>query len=163
MSLVISVAIAVLVVAGAGMTTVQVIHGTERNEHKAKVTRQAHNLGRWFGRDALMAENITADDDPETADEEFITIDWKEWISGETYNIRYIWLDDVDSLKKVQRNQVKRDKDGDVIEDTTSLIAYSLYSANLSRQDNTWILNLETLSGERSSVQEYRVTTRLNQ
>ncbi len=162
-SLAVTVAIAAMIAAGAGMTTIQVIRGTERNEHQAKVTQQAHNLGRWFSRDALMAESITAGDDPGTADDEFITMYWKEWISGDTYNIRYIWLDDVESLKKVQRNQVKRDKDGAVTENKTSMIAYSLYSANLSKQDNTWILSLETRSGQRSSIQEYRATKRLNQ
>ncbi len=161
-SLAVAVAIAAMIAAGAGMTTIQVIRGTERNEHQARVTQQAHNLGRWFSRDALMAENITAGDDPETVDDEFITIYWREWISGDTYNIRYIWLDDVDSSKKVQRNQVKRDKDDAVTENITSLIAYSLSSANLSRQDNTWILNLETCSGQKSSIQEYRATKRLN-
>jgi len=161
-SLAVTVAIAAMIAAGAGMTTIQVIRGTERNEHQARVTQQAHNLGRWFSRDALMAENITAGDDPETVDDEFITIYWREWISGDTYNIRYIWLDDVDSSKKVQRNQVKRDKDDAVTENITSLMAYSLSSANLSRQDNTWILNLETCSGQKSSIQEYRATKRLN-
>lgn len=161
-SLAVAVAIAALIAAGAGMTTIQVIKGTERNEHHARVTQQAHIFGRWFSRDALMAENITAGDDPGTVDDEFITIYWKEWISGDTYNIRYILLDDVDSLKKVQRNQVKRDKDGAVTENITSPVAYSLYSANLSKQDNTWILSLETRSGQKSSIQEYRATKRLN-
>jgi len=161
-SLAVAVAIAALIAAGAGMTTIQVIKGTERNEHHARVIQQAHIFGRWFSRDALMAENITASDDPGTVDDEFITMYWKEWISGDTYNIRYIWLDDVESLKKVQRNQVKRDKDGAVTENITSLMAYSLYSANLSKQDNTWILSLETRSGQKSSLQEYRATKRLN-
>ena len=160
--LAVAVAIAALIAAGAGMTTIQVIKGTERNEHHARVTQQAHILGRWFSREALMAENITAGDDPGTVDDEFLTLHWREWISGDTYNIRYIWLNDADSLNKVQRNQVKRDKNGAVTENKTSMIAYSLYSANLSRQDNTWILSLETRSGQKSSIQEYRVTKRLN-
>jgi type II secretory pathway component PulJ len=161
-SLAVAIAIGSLIAAGAGMTCIQIIKGTERNNDRAEVIQQAHNLGRWFSRDAPMAEEITAGDDPETGDDELLTIYWKDWESGETHDISYIWLDDVDSLKKLKRNQVMRDKDGAVTENITSLIAYSLYSANLSQQDNTWILNVETHSGNRSSVQEYRTTQRLN-
>jgi Tfp pilus assembly protein PilE len=163
LSLAVTVAIAAMIAAGAGMTSLQVIRGTERNEDHAKVTQQAHNVGRWFSRDALMSGNITAGDDPETGDDEFFTIYWKDWESGDTYDIRYIWLDDVDSLKKLKRNQVMRDKDGDIVENRASLIADSVYSANLSQQDDTWILSIETRSGQKSSVQEYRTMPRLKQ
>lgn len=161
-SLAVAIVIAAIIAAGAGMTTVQIIRGTERNEDHAQVIQQAHNLGRWFSRDALMSENITAGDDPETGDDEFITIYWRDWVSGDTFDTRYLWLDDVDSLKKVKRNQVRRDTEGAVIENTTSLIAFSIYSANLSQQDDTWVLNVEARSGQRSSVQEYKATKRLN-
>ena len=161
-SLAVAIAIGSLIAAGAGMTCIQIIKGTERNNNQAEVTQQAHNLGRWFSRDAPMAEEITAGNDPETVDDELLTIYWKDWESGETYDISYIWLDDVDSLKKLKRNEVMRDKEGDVAENVTSLIAFSIYSANLSQQNDTWILNVETHSGNRSSVQEYRTTQRLN-
>jgi type II secretory pathway pseudopilin PulG len=162
-SLAVAIAIGALVAAGAGMTCIQVIKGTERNENHAEVIQQAHNLGRWFSRDALMAENITAGDDPGTGDDELLTIYWRDWESGDTFDTRYIWLNDVDSLKRLKRNQVMRDKDGVVTENITSLIAYSIYSASLSQQDDTWIVNVEACSGQKSSVQEYRTAKRLNQ
>jgi Tfp pilus assembly protein PilE len=161
-SLAAAIAIGSLIAAGAGMTCLQIIKGTERNNNRAEVIQQGHNLGRWFSRDALMAEDITAGNDPETGDDELLSIYWKDWESGETYDIRYIWLDDVDSLKRLKRNQVMRDKEGTLAENITSLIACSIYSANLSQQNDTWILNLETHSGNRSSVQEYRTAQRLN-
>jgi len=160
-SVVAAIAVASLVAAGAGMTSMQIIKGTARNEDHAEVVRQAQNLGRWFSRDALMAGNITAGDDPETGDDELLTIYWKDWESGDTYDIRYIWLDHVDSLKQLKRNQVMRDKDGAVVENTASLMAHSIYSANLSQQDNTWILGIETHSGSKQSVKEYKITKRL--
>jgi hypothetical protein len=156
-----AIAIAALVAAGAGMTSIQIIRGTERNEDHAEVVRQAQNLGRWFSRDALMAGNITAGDDPETGDDELLTLYWKDWESGDTYDIRYIFLDHVDSLKQLKRNQVMRDKDGIVVDDTTSLMAYSIYSANISQQDDTWILNVEAHSGPKQTVREYKITKRL--
>ena len=162
-SLAVTIAIAAMVAAGAGMTTVQIIKGTERNEDHAQVIQQAQNLGRWFSRDALTAANITAGDDLGTGDDEFLTIYWKDWESGDAYDIRYIWLDDVDSLKKLKRNHVKRDKDGDIISSTTSLMADGIYSADLSLQASTWILNVEARSGQKSSIREYRVMKRISQ
>lgn len=161
-SLAVAIAISAIIAAGAGMTSMQIIRSTERNENHVEVVRQAQNLGRWFSRDAQMSENITAGDNPGTADEEFITLYWKDWESGDMFDIRYLWIDRADSLKRIKRNQVTRDRDGDVTENITSLIADSIYSANLSQQDNTWILNIETRSGQKSSVREYKITKRLS-
>jgi type II secretory pathway component PulJ len=161
-SMVVTIAIAALIAFGALITSFQIIKGTARNENHAEVIRQAQNLGCWFSRDALMAANITAGDNPETSDDELLTIWWKDWESGDTFDIRYILLDYADSLKQLKRNQVMRFKDGGVAENTTSLIAHSVYSANLSQQDDTWILNIETHSGQKQSVKEYKITKRLD-
>jgi len=161
-SIAVTIAIAALIAAGAGMTSLQIIRGTARNENHAEVIRQAQNLGSWFSRDALMAESITAGDNPETGDDELLTIYWKDWESGDTFDIRYILLDYVDSLKQLKRNQVMRYKDGTVGDNTTSLMAFGVYSASLSQQDDTWILNIETHSGQKQSVTEYKITKRLD-
>jgi type II secretory pathway pseudopilin PulG len=161
-SVVVASAIGALVVLGAGMTTMQIIRGTEGNEELSEVVRQAQNLGRWFSRDALMAANITAGDNPGTGDDELLTISWKDWESGDTYDIRYIWFDYVDSLKQIKRNQVMRDKDGYVVEDVTSLLACGIYSANVSEQADIWTLNVDACAGDRHAVREYKITQRLN-
>ncbi len=160
--LAVSIAIAAIITAGAGMTTVQIIKGTERNENHATVIRQAHNLGRWFSRDALTAANVTAGDDPETADSELMTIFWKDWESADIYNISYIWLEGSDSLWQIKRREVMRDMDGAVVNNTTTLIANGIYSANLTQQDDTWILDIETRSGQDSSALEFKVAKRLD-
>jgi Tfp pilus assembly protein PilE len=160
-SIVVTIAIGGMVAAGASMTALQVIMGTERNENQARVIQQAHNLGRWFSRDALASENISCNDNPDTGDDEFISLYWEDWQSGETYDIYYILIDDNDSLKRVERKRIKHNIDGAVTENTTTMIADSVYSANISQQENTWILNIETRWGERSSIQEYKITRRL--
>lgn len=160
--LAVSLTIMAIIAAGAGMTTMQIIQVTELNEDQATVTQNAHNLERWLYRDILMADNITAGDNPATEDDEFITILRKDWESGDTYDIRYNWLDYVGSLKKLERRQIVSDRDSIIVSDGTSLIAYGIYSANCSQQDNTWIINFETRSGLKSSVQEFKVTKRLN-
>ena len=83
-------------------------------------------------------------------------------IYGDTFDIRYLWIDDVDSLKQIKRKQVTRDSYGAVTENFTTLMAFGLYSANVSQQDDTWIMCVEARSGEKSSLQEYKVTKRLD-
>ena len=131
LTLAVTIGITAMIAAGAGMTVMHIFRGTERNENQTEVVRQAQNLGRWFGRDALMAENITAGDNPGTGDDEFVSMFWKDWETGNTYNITYKWFDDADSLKLIKRNQIMRDKNGAVVSDVTSLIANSIYTANI--------------------------------
>jgi len=161
-TLVIVIAISAMIAAGAGMTTIQIIKGTERNEDHIQAIRQAQNLGRWFSRDAMMSENITAGDDTGTSDVELLTSYWKDWENGDTFNVHYLCFDDVDSLMQIKRTLITRDKDGAITENITTLVAFGIYSANLSQQDDTWIMSVEARSGQKNAVQEYRVTERLN-
>ena len=160
-NLMVAVAITTMVALGALITTFHVVKSTKRNEEHVRVTQQAQNLGRWFSRDAMMADSISLTDNPGTGDEEFLTIYWKDWESGEAYDICYILLDDADSLMQVRRNQVKRNLDGDVTENFTTLMADSIYSVNITQLDRTWILNIETHCGQKSSIKEYKITKRL--
>ncbi|MFC2033609.1 hypothetical protein ACFLUB_03750 [Chloroflexota bacterium] len=161
--LAVAVAISAVIAAGAGMTTVQVINGTQRNNDHATAIRQAQNLGSWFSRDALMAQTINATDDSGTADDEFVIIYWKDWESGDTHDIRYVWLDGADSLKYLQRKQITRDKNSIETGNTTTLVAGNVYSANLTQQTNTWCLSVETRSGQKSLIREYKIGQRLAQ
>ncbi len=161
-NLIVVVAIAAMIAAGAGMTATQILRGTERNETHIEAVRHAQNLGRFFSRDVMMAEKVTAGDDLGTADEEFVTMYWKDWENGDTFNVRYLWLDDVDSSKRVKRNLLERDKDGTVTGNTTTLIAYRICSANVSQDNDTWILNVETDLGNRILQREYKITDRLS-
>jgi len=161
-SLVVAVAVAAIIAVGAGITVTQILMGTDRNEQHIEAVRQAQNLGRFFSRDAMMADDITAGDDLETADEELVSMYWKDWANGDTCNVRYLWLDDVDSSKRVKRNVLERDKDGIVTDNTTTIIAYRIYSANITQDNDTWILNVETDLGSRNLLREYKVTDRLS-
>ncbi len=161
--LAVAIAITAIIVAGAGMGTVQVIKGTQRNNDHMTVIRQAQNLGSWLSRDALMAQTINASDDAGTAEDEFVIMYWKDWENGDTHDIRYIWLDGANSLKIFKRKQLTNDKDGLEIGNTTTLIAHSIYSANLSQQGSTWWLSVETRSGQRSLMREYKINQRLEQ
>lgn len=162
LTLVVVVALSAIIAAGAGMTTIQIFKGTDRNEDHIQTIRQAQNLGRWFSQDAMMAENVTAGDDTGTSDVELLSIYWKDWENGDTFDTRYLWVDDADSLKQIKRTQVTRDIDSVITENFSTMVAFGLYSANVSQQDNTFIMSVEARSGEKSSLQEYKVTRRLD-
>lgn len=153
-------AIVALLALGGGMTVSQVSSISESNIDLTTAVRQAQNVGSWISQDVLMAQGITIADDPETADTEFIIVSRKDWETGETHDIRYVWLDSVDSLKMLKRKQSTRDKDGVEISNKTTLVADNIYTANLSGQDGMWRLSVETRAGEKSAIREFEISPR---
>jgi len=160
-NLAVVIAIVAMIAAGAGMTTVQVIKGSQRSSDWTTAVRQAQNVGYWVSEDALMAQTITISDDPETTDVEFIIVYWKDWETGDIHDIRYVWLDSADSLNKLKRKHLTRDRHGVEIGNKTTLVADNIYAASLSWQDGKWSLSVETRSGEKSATREYEISQRL--
>jgi hypothetical protein len=111
----------------------------------------------------LTVNTIDIGDDPETAELEFITLFWKDWENGYTYDTCYLWFDSSDSLKKLERNQVIRDGEGAELSNTTVLIADNIYSASLTPQTDSWRLTVETHSGDKSVTREYEISQRLQE
>ena len=157
------VAIAVLAVIalGGGMTTVQVIEHSQSNRDHLTTARQAQNVGYRVSQDIPSAKHVSTTDAPETAEVEFITLTWKDLESGQTHDIRYIWIDSSDSFKKVKRKHMVRDENGLETSNSTLLVADNIYSANLTQQGSGWKLTVEAVSGEKSSVKEYEIHQRL--
>jgi len=159
-NLAVVLAISAIIAVGAGMTTVQIIQGSQRTNDWTAVVRQAQNVGYWVSEDALTAQTITISDDPETTDVEFIIVYWKDWETGDTHDIRYVWLDSADSLKKLQRKHLTRDKNGVTTANKTALIADNICTANLTWQDGAWRLSIEARSGDKSATREYEISQR---
>jgi hypothetical protein len=106
---------------------------------------------------------IDIGDDPETDDVEFISLFWKDWENGDTYDTYYLWFDSANSLQELKRRQVTHDINGAVMSDTTVLVATNIYAATLTQQANSWRLNVETRSGSRSVTREYEISRRLQE
>ena len=159
--LAVATAIVALIALGAGMTTVQIIQGSQHSSDWTTAVRQAQNVGYWVSQDVLIAQTANVSDDPETADIEFIIVYWKDWETGDMYDTRYVWLDSADSLKKVKRKQLTRDKDGVEISNKTTLVADNIHTANLSGQDGLWRLSVEAHSGKKSATREYEISQRV--
>ena len=158
----VAIFISAIIATGAGMTTVQIIKGSQHSSNWTTVIRQAQNVGYWVSYDALMAQTITIGDDPGTGDDEFIIVAWKDWETGDTHDIRYVWLDSADSLQKLSRKQVTKDKDGVEIGSKTTLVADNIYTATFSWQDGTWTLSVETHAGDKRVSREYEINRRLD-
>jgi len=154
------IAISAIIALGAGMTVVQVIRGADESNALMTVTNQVNNVGYWVSRDILTAQSVNASDDSGTGDIEFIVMNWKNWETGEMHDIRYIWLASADSLQKVKRKQLTRDKNDAEISNKTTLVADNIYSANLTQEDARWKLIVEAHSGERSFNREYFISQR---
>jgi prepilin-type N-terminal cleavage/methylation domain-containing protein len=161
--LLVAISVTAVLAAGAGMTTFQIFRSSKQNNDWNVAVRQAQSLGQWVSQDALMVNTIDIGDDSETEDIEFISLFWKDWENGDTYNTAYLWLDSADSLKQLSRKQVTCDTNGVEINSTTSLVADNIYSATLTPQTNSWRLTVETRSGTRSITREYEISQRLQE
>ena len=159
----VSVAITGMIGACIGVTTMQMVDYTRYNNDWTTVIRQAQNVGYWVRQDALMAESVNITDDPETADIELAIMTWKDWETGDNYDIRYGWLDSADPLKTLKRKQLTHDKDGVEIGNETTLVADNILAANLSQQDNVLRLFVEVQSGQKKLTKTYQIGLRLEQ
>jgi len=153
--IIVSVAVTAILGVGISMTVAQVYNSSQRSNDWSAVIQQAQNVGYWIRQDALMAQSVNATDNVGTTDVEFATLNWKDWESGETHNIRYILLDSANSLKKVQRKELTWDNNGAEIGNKTTFVADNINTANLSQQNGVWRLSIEAVSGEQSSAKTY--------
>ena len=160
---IIAVSISALLAVGAGMTTAQIFRSTRLNSDWNIALRQAQSVGQWVSQDALTVSTIDIGDDPETGDVEFISLFWKDWENGDTYDTYYLWFDSANSLKQLKRRQVTRDINGAITGDPTVLVADNIYAATLTPQTNSWRLTVETRSGSRSVTREYEISQRLQE
>ncbi len=160
LNLAVAIAISAIIAAGAGMTTVQLLSGPRYSRDGMTAIRHARNVGYWLGKDILMAHTVTTTDDPETGDIEFVILSWKDWETGDTHDIRYIWLDSAEH-KKLMRKQITRNADGGEIINKTTLVADNIYTATLTPEGDCWILNVEARSGDKCRQQEYKLSQRV--
>ena len=161
-NLIVVIALSSIIALGAGMTTAQILKQTQLNEDYATVIRQAQNVGFSVSQDMMMARMVSNTDNITTSDVEFITIIWKDWESGYKHDIRYIWLDPVDSLKRVVKKHTIYNENGQEISSVNTLLADNIYSANLTKPNDAWKLTVEARSGSKTVIREYEANKRVD-
>lgn len=155
LELIVTIGISALITLGAGMTIAQMISSNKRNDDHLMALNNAQKAGYWISNDVLMSQNITLGDEGE-----FISLAWKDWETGYTHNIRYLWLDSEGSLHKLSRNFVSRDTGGTVTDNRTTLVADYISSANITQETKIWRLDIQTQYGEKTVSREYEVRQR---
>ncbi len=156
----VTLAITAIIAFGASITTFQIIKASGSSQNLLTATNQANILGNMMCRDILTAQTVNATDDADTADNELVLISWRDWETGNAYDIRYIWLPSADSLQKLKRKQMIYDMDNVLISTHTTLVADNIYSANLTQLDKRWLLAVESRSGDKSLIREYIIGSR---
>lgn len=155
--LLVVIAIVALIAGAATMATFQVINVTKSSNDRMTVIRQVQNAGFWISHDTLMAQNIVTVNDPETSEDEFITLHWANWENGEVHKIVYTFHDMADGLKKLKRTH----RIDDVVSEQT-LVAEYIDSASFSEQDDIWKLTIQARSGTETETREYEINPRVN-
>jgi hypothetical protein len=161
LTMMVALAVLSLIALGAAVTTAQILKQSHLNRDYATIVRQAQNVGFSVSQDMVMARMVSNVDNATTPDVEFVTIIWKDWESGFKHDIRYIWSNPADSLKKVIRKCTTYDENGLEINSTNILLADNIYSANLTRPNDTWRLTVEAWSGDKSVIREYEANQRV--
>jgi len=176
--LLVVVAIIALITGAATTTTFQVLTSTKRSNDHMTAIRQVQNAGYWISNDALMAESVVVDDDPETAEiVEFITLNWTDWDEGKKKHskyhlVKYSFEDMADGLKKLKRQYLIYDDEGKEKGNEVALIAEYIdfdpddpvnSATSFSEQeDGMWILTIQASPGTATETREYEVTRRVN-
>jgi len=158
--LVMTIALIAVIGGAASMSISQVVKGAERSNDQMTATRQAQNAGYWISHDTHMAQTVVTGDDPGTTEDEFVTLKHTEWESGNVHTIIYIFEDMSDGLKKLKRQHLTHDAEGEEIGNETTFVAQNIDSASLSAQDSGWKLTIQTRSGTETETREYEIIPR---
>ena len=99
-------------------------------------------------------------DDPETDDEEFAVMNWKDWETGDIHTVSYLWYGGAGSLQQLKRKTLILDRYGTEVTNETTLVADNIYSANLTAQEQLWKLFVQTCVRDEMVTKDYEIRKR---
>ena len=130
--LLVALAITSVILTAITTATIQLMTFSKSNSNQITAAEQVQNVGSWFKRDAVTAQQVMLDD-PETPVSEFITLQWTDW-DGSLHRIAYILDDSPGGLKEMTRDHFTFDS-GDWVLQTTTFLAQSIAPAETN---STW-------------------------
>ncbi len=154
--IIVSAFITALIALGAGMTTVQILRVTAQNDDWATATRYAQNVGYWVSEDAMMAETIV-----NGTGNELITMTWRRWETGNSYNVTYIKVNPSDTIFEIERRCEVRDLNRNQIQNTTAYIANNISDFQYVSSGEYGKLTVTASADSRSVVREYQINPRV--
>jgi len=103
---ILAIAISGIITGSITATIFQVIIGGARTNNHMIAVSQVRDAGYWVSHDTVMAqaEPIIGDDPGTPAVEEFLTLTWSDWESGEVHQVTYTLEDMTGELKQFARN-----------------------------------------------------------
>ena len=154
-------ALTALIALGGFVMTVHTLRVSDQNNELGTIVHETGTVGYWVGHDLNMADEIFGDD-PKTHDTEFLTLVWKDWQTGNVYNVHYALLEQPDSLKRIERRYYRYEVLDGIEYTSTMTIADNVYLAEISQTGTVWKLSIGSRSGSRDLINEYDISSRLN-
>jgi prepilin-type N-terminal cleavage/methylation domain-containing protein len=173
--LLVAIPIAGLVAAAAAGTIVQLMKTNDISAGMLAV-RQVQTAGDWVSRDGVQAQSAdNISDNISTSHGMPFTLKWSYWDTGasppvnETHQVTYSLVNmPSGSLKRLQRHEVVKDKNGVTISDTTITVAEYIDSSATScvwqwtsgvRQPS-FIFTIKAVVGKKTESRYYQVRPR---
>ena len=160
--LLVVLALAAMITLGASVVIVHTLRVSNQNNEWGIVVHETGTAAYWIGHDLAMADAIY-EDDPTTPDNELLTLVWKDWATGDIYNVHYAVLEGAGSLNRIERRYYHHQEFEDIDNTTTITVAENIYLANMTRySDHFWELSIISRSGSHDLLNEYDLYSRLN-
>jgi prepilin-type N-terminal cleavage/methylation domain-containing protein len=151
--LLIALAIASSVVAGAALAIFQLITTPERNSNYMTAFTQVQNAGFSISRDAVQARNVTVDGSS------FLTLDWKDW-DDNTHEAVYTLKDASDELKELWRTYSINGSPPETMVVAEYLVGPPGTSCSWDDIENVLTLNVTAQVGDKTATRTYKVEPR---
>ena len=162
----VTMSVVALIAGAAGMATVQGVNITQHSNDQMTVIRQVQNAGSWISRDAQMAEQLTIDNNPETAN--FLILNWTEWDADKPkhsvyHSVTYSLEDIAGDIAKIKRTHWSSEGANE-----QTLVAEYIYynpgdpdnTTKASYQNPVLTMQIAASLGEARETKEYRIWRR---
>ena len=172
LELVVALAITSLVLAGIMVTIFQLVFHREYTQDSMIATEQVRSAHYWISLDGLMSQNIEIGDDPETTDNEILTLLWigferrdaQDNKLADLYEVRYTYDgDEIHRIKNVTTE--KYDSDGNLLDLYSSnfitIVARNITDLTMSFNNLTLNVSLTAVIGDVQNTKSFKVSPRI--
>lgn len=166
-----NLAISALLISGVVTSIHQLLFQGGDTRDNMMSTQFVQNCGHWIKRDILMSQSIMPGDDPDTADNETMTLCWVGAIreDGQSnhytdfYEVRY-FIENNELRRNEHITTKKYDSDGNLLDTTenqgTSLISENITDMVVNSVNGTITLSITALVGDIQTQKNYEVMPR---
>ncbi len=171
LEIVASLAISALIMSGAVTSIHQLLFQESATRDNMMSTQFVQNCGHWIKRDILMSQSIMPGDNPDTADNETMTLYWvgagrEDAQSNDCidfYEVRY-FIENNELRRNEHVTTKKYDSNGDLLDTTenqgTSLISENITDVVVNSVNGTTTLSITAWVGDIQTQKNYEIMPR---